>query len=485
MVEVEHDADGPTSRVAKPRPLAQAQELLPVTLSLAVARTGEARIIEDARSDPQLAHDPFVCDNPDVQSICCVPITARSQVVGVLYLENRLATAVFTTDRLQVLEHLAAQAAISLGSAALFDALRAREAQWRSLVDAVPDTITLIDAHGRVEFINRLDHFARTRARVVGHPAEDLFEAGSLPAWREAWADILGDSELRELELCVSIDQGGRRWFMTRLVRIGAEDQPCRVLAISTNITERKTLEARLHQQQRLEAIGTLAAGVAHEINNPIHGIMSYAEMIEDPSTDREATIELAHEIGQEGGRVTAIVRNLLTFSRQEEQQSLEDIDVRELLEASLTLARAVLRQDSIRLELSVAEEMPTLRCRPQQIRQIILNLITNARDALRERFPGFDARKRITISAEPFVRDQAPWVRIMVEDTGGGIPVHIQARIFDPFFTTKSRDEGTGLGLSVSHGIAAEHGGELGLESELGVGTRFYLDLPVRELEA
>ncbi len=108
------------------------------------------------------------------------------------------------------------------------------------------------------------------------------------------------------------------------------------------------------------------------------------------------------------------------------------------------------------------------------------MNLVTNARDALNERYDGFVTDKQITLSAHTFDRDGCPWIQICVADRGPGIPPELRERIFDPFFTTKGRDKGTGLGLAVSHGIATEHGGSLSVDSEPGVGTTFHLDLPV-----
>ncbi|MCA9439151.1 MAG: hypothetical protein KC978_25440, partial [Candidatus Omnitrophica bacterium] len=137
--------------------------------------------------------------------------------------------------------------------------------------------------------------------------------------------------------------------------------------------------------------------------------------------------------------------------------------------------------KDHVEIVVDIAEDLPMVRCRTQQIQQIIMNLVTNARDALNERYGGHHEQKRIVIAATPMTHGSgAPWVRLEVRDQAGGIPEEIRARIFDPFFTTKGRDKGTGLGLSVSHGIAVEHQGELRVESEVGVGSRFILELPV-----
>ena len=208
---------------------------------------------------------------------------------------------------------------------------------------------------------------------------------------------------------------------------------------------------------------------------------MNYTELIEDGLTDPIIVREFNGEVAGAAKRVAAIVRNLLAFARQEREHELETIEVPTLIDDTLSLIQAVLRKDQIKLQLDIAEALPLIRCRRQQIQQILMNLVTNARDALNEHACSSEDRdrRRITIRASSLVRDARVWIRISVEDRAGGIPEDIRARLFDPFFTTKPRDQGTGLGLSVSHGIASEHGGELTLETEVGVGTTFSLLLP------
>jgi signal transduction histidine kinase len=295
----------------------------------------------------------------------------------------------------------------------------------------------------------------------------------------------------------------------------GPEEQ---IAAFVLDITNRKRLEQeRLHlegqlrQLQKLEAIGTLASGVAHEINNPINGIMNYAQLIADTAAPESRAVEYAGEILAETARVATIVRNLLQFARQEPQaHSL--VRPADIVEQTLSLLRAVFRRDQITLTVDMPEGLPLLKCRGQQIQQVLMNLLTNARDALNAKYPGYHADKtiRITVREVSDICDlQLPichlpnqetpepqsqianrksqicqagrrWLRVTVADQGNGIPAEIRDRIFDPFFTTKPRDKGSGLGLSISHGIVQDHHGVLNFETEVGVGTRFHLDLPV-----
>jgi signal transduction histidine kinase len=138
------------------------------------------------------------------------------------------------------------------------------------------------------------------------------------------------------------------------------------------------------------------------------------------------------------------------------------------------------MRHDQLTLEVDVPKDLPLIECRNQQIRQVVMNLLTNARDALNQKYPKHDANKKILITARAFAKDGRTWLRTTVEDHGPGIPEELRVRIFDPFFSTKPRDRGTGLGLSISHSIVKDHGGTLGVESEVGQWTRFHMDLPV-----
>ncbi len=247
--------------------------------------------------------------------------------------------------------------------------------------------------------------------------------------------------------------------------------------AVAFDISKRKRLEAQLRQSQRLESIGTLASGVAHEINNPLTGIINYAKLIGDRIEDPKLR-KYADGIKEEGDRVAKIVRNLLSFSRQktEHHSPARMIDI---VNASLSLYTALLRRDGIDLRIDVPEDLPQIECRSQEIQQVIINLLTNARDSLNLRFPAGDEDKRIAIRARVLREDGKDWIRLTVEDSGRGIPPEVIGRVFDPFFTTKSRDQGTGLGLSISYGLVRDHGGRMTVESVPDKRTRFFVDLP------
>ena len=241
---------------------------------------------------------------------------------------------------------------------------------------------------------------------------------------------------------------------------------------------ERERLESYLRQQQKLESIGTLASGVAHEINNPIMAVMNYAQLIIDRVHPDDVVRPFAEAIIHENERVATIVRNLLSFARPD-TDSRTPAGVADMLEETLSLVRAPFRKENIAIDIDLPTGLAEVRCRRQQIQQIFLNLLTNARDALNEKYPGANPDKVIRIAASETVVDGHRRVHIVFENHGADLPPELVDRIFDPFFSTKPRDKGTGLGLAISFRIVAQHHGHLQVEPLPGLGARFLVDLP------
>jgi signal transduction histidine kinase len=241
----------------------------------------------------------------------------------------------------------------------------------------------------------------------------------------------------------------------------------------------RLELESKLRQQQKLESIGLLAGGVAHEINNPVNGIMNYGQLILDSENIDEDTRTFASEIVHESERVSGIVSNLLKFSRHGRKTRIP-VEFKDILERTLSLVNMVFKKDNIKIITDIKDDLPKVKCNPQEIQQVLLNLITNSRDALNKKYAGEDGNKTVTISMDKMNKDGGDYLEVVVEDFGMGIDPEILDRLFDPFFTTKGPGEGTGLGLSISYGIIEEHGGALWVESEKGKYTRFHIELPL-----
>ncbi|NVB41262.1 AAA family ATPase [Pseudenhygromyxa sp. WMMC2535] len=469
-----------------PVPLEAARDQVALSVVHYVRRTGLTLSVEDARIDPRFAGDPYVIA-AKLRSLLCLPLGKHGEASGVLVLSRRDSARGFASESMAVLQMFLAQAANALDNARLYEALQRSEAHWRSLVDGVPDIISLLDRDGTIEFVNHLAPYEVPPAALIGVDSRQVMSPTEGASWSEVLDAVVDGGEMRELEVQLHPAVGGTRYYGVRVAPIFVAGEVGKFITISTDITirkkieaERAALDAQMRQQQRLESIATLARGVAHEINNPIQGIMNYAELIAVQPKETEMVLEFAQEITLESSRVATIVSNLLAFSRQEPPGGdPEPQDMAMLIESTLSLIRAILRKDQIDVTVEVEPGLPLIACRGQQIQQVIMNLISNARDAING---GQPALRSITIRAHTLEQDGQPWLRVSVEDRGKGIDESVRGRIFDPFFTTKGRDQGTGLGLAVSHGIALEHGGELGFETRVGEGTCFHLDLPLRD---
>ncbi len=237
--------------------------------------------------------------------------------------------------------------------------------------------------------------------------------------------------------------------------------------------------EIQMRQQQKLEAIGTLAGGVAHEINNPLNGILNYAQLILDEIGEASESSVYAKEIITETDRISEIVRNLLQFSRME-KQTYSFANLKDIVTKTSSLIQTIIKKDDILLEISLQDDLPDFKCRSQQIQQVLMNLLTNARDALNQRYVGYDPMKKIELKCIlKNINDEYCFL-LSVKDYGCGIQDDIKGRIFEPFFSTKPKDKGTGLGLSISYGIIKDHKGEILVESIQDEYTEFTVKLPV-----
>ncbi|HPQ47975.1 MAG TPA: PAS domain S-box protein [Clostridia bacterium] len=371
----------------------------------------------------------------------------------------------------------------------------------RALLEAAFDNsqagIAIADApNGKLRYINKAG------LRIIGRNEDDLIKDIDFTNYTGNWKILRIDGTPYEqngtpLERAVLLGEYCSDEFIirrdneTRYVLNNAAPvrDPNGIITagiiIFLDITERRNLEkarleleAQLRNQQKLESIGTLASGVAHEINNPINGIMNYGQLILDARLENNEIDEYAREIISESNRVATIVKNLLDFSRQHKQEH-SYADIKDIIERTASLTKTVFRHDQIKLNLLIDDNLPRIKCRSQQIQQVIMNLITNSRDALNEAYPGYDDNKIINLYCSSQKKDKRNWLKITVEDFGKGIPDEVIDNIFDPFFTTKGRDHGTGLGLSISYGIIRDHHGEIHVETKEGQYTRFILDLP------
>lgn len=354
------------------------------------------------------------------------------------------------------------------------------ERMYRTLIEGSALAITGISIPTGCLFAGN-----RAFARLVGCTPEALI--------RRRLADLLFDPQHTEVDhiltnllehnevrsrLRLRTDDGCERWVEFFACVVSRSPQ-VEALAILTDVTEKRVLELQLAHAQKMESLGVLVRGIAHQLNNPLNGIINYGDLLaaalnEDPRLER-----YAHNIVREGTRMAEIIRSLQLFARAE-RKPRSPARLCDLVARTLAVCSAQFQQSSIQLDLDVPENLPMVRCSWDQIQQVLLNLLLNAMAALNERYPEGHPNKWILIAGQAIERHGQPWLRLRVEDQGCGIPEEHLPRLFDPFFTTRTDGPGTGLGLSVAHGIVADHGGTLTIESVPGCGTRVCVDLPL-----
>ena len=269
-------------------------------------------------------------------------------------------------------------------------------------------------------------------------------------------------------------------WSTTSVVTRLGDGSPELILELIRDITEKKAYEAESVRVGQLASLGELAAGVAHEINNPINGILNYGQILLEKAGRASADHEILQRIVQEGERVTGIVHNLLSFARVRKDEFVST-SLDEVISSCLGLVAKQLANDGISLRIDTVGGLPRLYCNSQQLQQVFLNVISNARYALNQKYGGSHRNKIIEIRAEKTRMKRRKALRIIVCDHGTGIPPEILDKIGSPFFTTKPMNEGTGLGLNISHGIIKNHGGRLWFDSTVGEFTKVIIDLPAR----
>jgi signal transduction histidine kinase len=220
---------------------------------------------------------------------------------------------------------------------------------------------------------------------------------------------------------------------------------------------------------------------VAHEINNLITGIIGYAEILKDQCHRQGEDDEIPGRIIKDGGRIATIVNSLLSFASGQEKK-VAPVYINKIVADSLNLAHTQMKKERIRLKLDFPAKLPKIRAQSQQIQQVFLNIINNSRYSLNQKFHGYHKEKILEISGETIEIDGHKQVRTTFHDHGNGIPSGIVNKICEPFFSTKPKGEGTGLGLSVSHGIVKDHGGRILFDSIEGEHARVMVDLPADE---
>jgi PAS domain S-box-containing protein len=356
------------------------------------------------------------------------------------------------------------------------EALRRSEATSRAFLESASESIVITNAVGVIVRINDKAEkmFGYERAELVGQPVEVLIPRRAREAHVVHRAGYMAAPRVRSmgrgLDLA-GIKKDGTEFPVEVSLSFVETDDGLRAIAFVTDISERLAFQRAARQADKLAALGTLSAGIAHEINNPIGIITSRVEVMLLETEGEELPAELRKDLEvilRHARRVASITQGLLSFARQSSGVRAA-VNLNRVVEEILQLARKDMDRARVHVTLRRDEALPEIVADANAIGQVLLNLLTNARRAMPD-----GGEITIETAYDPPARS----VRLVVRDTGTGITPEVLPKIFDPFFTTKP--DGTGLGLSVSHGIIHDHQGSVDVESQVGKGTTFTVTLPV-----
>ena len=421
----------------------------------------------------------------DVANLIAAPIYMRGHPIGVLVAVNK-RFGTFSESDIDLFVSLAGTMSQALENTYLFASVRQRQQdllenrnELQAIIDGIRHQIYTIDKQWRVVSINQTqgERADLTPDDTVGEICYKAFFNRDSPCEHCRVADVMNERQIENW----SVREASHDFFPTEW-EIGAfpipgsgQNSPVAVV-VWQDRTEQRRLENSLHQAAKLSAVGQLAAGVAHEINNPLTVIKTGAEMLKDVVTpEMGEDYELVEWINSATDRATKVVRGLLDFARQSSFE-FEYGNIVTSIEQTIELVTYQLRKGEVEIVRDFAPDLPELVASWEHLKTVWLNLLLNARDALEVRETDRRVRIMIRVSAA------GDYLNVLVNDNGSGMDEQQLAHIFVPFFTTKDPGKGTGLGLATSHRIVDRHGGKLSVTSEPGVGTTFMIMLPLND---
>lgn len=420
------------------------------------------------------------------ESIKAVPMTVGGRLVGILGVASAESDHFQTAD-LDLLRVASSHVAMAIENAKLYEDIKYKtnelEAQNRELAEATGKIGNLISSAERQRsFGVRYDNQLLVKCWEAKHCTFiecPSYESENLRCWQVAGTHCGGEvqgvfaQKLGRCEKC-EVYQAARA---DRIAALG-ETFNNMMAMLEEKVEEREQLQEQLIQSTKLAAIGELAANIAHEINNPLTGVLGFASLMLRDCPEGDARKHGLETIERETLRARDIVRNLLDFARQDGLKQRQT-DIRDVVDDTRLLLRRQAELAGIEVSQSFADDVPQVYVDANQMKQVFINILNNALHAMPDGGKlGIDIH-----AAKP--DSQKPWVEIAFRDTGVGIPPDKLGRVFDPFFTSKDVGEGTGLGLSVSQRIVEEHGGAIVVESQVGHGSTFTVKLPTAKMSA
>jgi PAS domain S-box-containing protein len=410
---------------------------------------------------------------PGETRIVC-PIREEGNILGYLLVANRSATRPIDPGERDLLEMLSDYLAVAIRNSRLYGEVAETKQYLEQLILSAGDAIISVDGEGHVRSWNPAAEriFGFTAAQAVGQPFANL-----LPhePYRSARANLSRENPVRAFDASAKRADGRPLNLAVTLSFLpGRNGSPEGMLAIVRDMTTQREIEAQMHQSERLTALGQMAGGIAHDFNNLLQAILGYAQLMARSPGNIDVVRRGIDVIEKAANGGAETVRRIQKFARLRPDEPFVSMDLNQVVRDSLAITRPRWEEKKVKggvplqLELDLGP-VPVVMGRPAELNEVITNLVLNAIDAMPR---GGTLRLRTRLG------DHRHAI-ITVADTGMGMSEEVRKRVFDPFFTTKG-EEGTGLGLSVSHSIVERHGGDLRVESHPGEGTTFTITLPI-----
>jgi two-component system NtrC family sensor kinase len=411
-------------------------------------------------------------------SMLAVPVTLQGSLLAVLTMLSPRPFALGPEEH-DLLDAFVAQAAAAIRNARLYEEMRRTRDFLQSITEHSGDAIMATDREGRVTFFNRraVEMFACPADQVVGRSIRTLYPFGVRGAaeHEDIEREIFDVRAIHRYETVFETSDGRRVDASASIAPIlGQDGEVTGSVVVIRDVSEEKRTRQTLQQTEKLGFMGSLLAGVANELNNPLSVLRGRAELLSIAAKERadERLVDAASEIVKATVRCDRIVRTFLALARRQAPQR-QRLPLNMVVQEALEMLGYPLRVDGVQVTLRLADDLPMLHADPHQLHQVVVNLLSNAHQAMRGTLG--PPRLTVTTAAQPAGR-----VTLEVSDSGPGVPEEIRSRIFEPFFTTKPVGQGTGLGLSLCHTIVAEHDGSIRVTDAEGGGARFVVELPV-----
>lgn len=477
-----------------------------------VKRTGKSIVLDDASMDERFESDPYF-GSSNAKSVLCLPVIRQAHLLGILYLENNLTSHVFTLERVNLVEILVTQAAISLDNARVYENLKNEiddheksrqelqlsEERFRSIFEQAAVGVALIESNsGRFADINQrfCDMLGYSLDEMVDHMSsqqitytDDL--VADLDKMNQLLAGKISDFSLEKR--CCHKD-GSIIWVNLTVSPTWKPGEEAKYhIAVVEDITERRQteqerqqLQQQLFRAQKMDELGQLTGGIAHDFNNILAGMMGYTQLahILSSNSGEDKLNQYLDQIQHGGERASELIKQMLAYSRDDPSEvSLQSVQV--LVENLLRLFQPTV-PSNITIDLQFSAERTEVLIDPVQFEQLLMNLCVNARDSISSKGRIELILSNVSLDEEECAACRGymsgKYLSLMVRDTGSGMSAETMARIFEPFYSTKEKGKGTGMGLSMVDKIVHNCNGHILLDSTLKVGTTFNLLIPLAD---